>query len=161
MLKGSLTVGQKIIRLKSIVKKLINFVLNPVGYSIVLSKETKDFYLHKYSSYDEYARVQIHWNKVKIKKVFADKNTLKRVKDILLNEFGEEKKINGICHGTRNGYEQNYLRGLSDNFNVIGTDISETAKDYDNSIQWDFHDINPAWNENQDFIYTNSLDQSW
>ena len=53
------------------------------------------------------------------------------------------------------------LRSLSKNFEVIGTDISETAKDFDNSFQWDFHDINPAWNENQDFIYTNSLDQSW
>lgn len=148
-------------KLKFIVKKLVNFILWPAGYSIVASKGVKDFYLHKYSSYEEYAHVQIHWNKLKLKNVWADEATLRRVYDILINKFGDAKKINGICHGARNGFEQNFLRGLSKNFNVIGTDISETAKDYNNSIQWDFHDINHTWSESQDFIYTNSLDQSW
>tara|TARA_B100001057_G_C22744200_1_gene909084 strand:- start:183 stop:914 length:732 start_codon:yes stop_codon:yes gene_type:complete len=148
-------------RLRSIVKKLVNFILKPAGYIVVPSKNIEDFYLHKYSSYEEYARVQIHWNKVKLNNIFADEGTLKRVRDILINEFGDVGKINGICHGTRNGFEQNFLRSLSENFDVIGTDISETATDFDNSIQWDFHDINPAWSRNQDFVYTNSLDQSW
>ncbi len=148
-------------KLISIIKRLINFVLKPIGYSVVPSKDTIDFYLHKYSSYEEYARVQIHWNKKKLNNIWADEVTLRRVKDILFNEFGESKKINGICHGTRNGFEQNFLRSLSDNFNVFGTDISETAENYENSIQWDFHDVNLDWKENQDFIFTNSLDQSW
>ena len=26
---------------------------------------------------------------------------------------------------------------------------------------WDFHDRNPKWIENFDFVYTNSLDQAW
>ena len=148
-------------RLRSLVKKLVNFILKPAGYIVVPSKNIEDFYLHKYSSYEEYARVQIHWNKVKLNNIYADEVTLKRVRDILVAEFGDAGKINGICHGTRNGFEQNFLRSLSENFNVIGTDISETATDFDNSIQWDFHDVNPAWSGNQDFIYTNSLDQSW
>lgn len=146
---------------KSIAKKLIDLVLKPVGYRAVPWKDTSEFYLHKYASYEEYARVQIHWNKVKLNKIWADEATLKRVRDILVHEFGDAKKINGICHGTRNGLEQNYLRSLSKNFDVIGTDISDTAKDYDNSVQWDFHDANPAWSGNQHFIYTNSLDQAW
>ena len=148
-------------RLRTLVKKLVNFVLKPAGFSIVRSKNIEDFYLHKYSSYEEYARVQIHWNKVKLNNIWADEGTLTRVKDILVSEFGDAVKINGICHGTRNGFEQNFLRSLSDSFDVMGTDISETATDYENSIQWDFHDVNPAWSGNQDFIYTNSLDQSW
>ena len=126
-----------------------------------LKKDTADYYLHKYSSYEEYARVQIHWNKEKLDNIWADEATLIRVKDILVGEFGDMKKIKGICHGTRNGFEQNFLRSLSESFDVIGTDISETAKDYDNSVQWDFHDVNPAWSGSQNFIYTNSLDQSW
>ena len=105
--------------------------------------------------------MQIHWNKAKLDNVWADEGTLNRVKDILVEEFGDTKKISGICHGARNGFEQNFLRGLSESFEVIGTDISETAKDFDNSVQWDFHDANPAWTGSQDFIYTNSLDQSW
>ena len=148
-------------KLISIIKRLIDFVLKQVGYSVVPSKDTIDFYLHKYSSYEEYARVQIHWNKKKLNNIWADEVTLRRVKDILFNEFGESKKINGICHGTRNGFEQNFFRSLSDNFNVFGTDISETAENYENSIQWDFHNVNSDWKENQDFIFTNSLDQSW
>ncbi len=152
---------EEIMTFRSLVKKLLNLVLNPAGYSVVPSQETKDFYLHEYSSYEEYARVQIHWNKVKLNYVWADEGTLKRVKDILVGEFGDTKKINGICHGARNGFEQNFLRCLSENFDIIGTDISETATKYDNSVQWDFHDVNPDWSGNQDFIYTNSLDQSW
>ena len=44
---------------------------------------------------------------------------------------------------------------------MIGTDISETANDYDNSIVHDFHDEKKEWIENFDFVYSNSLDQSY
>lgn len=148
-------------KFKATAKKLNKYIFNRYGYSLVPTKNAVDYYLHKYSSYEEYAQTQIYWNKVKLNNVWADKYTLKRVKDILLNEFGNTKKIVGICHGTRNGFEQNFLRSLSNNLDVIGTDISETAKNYNNSIQWDFHDTNSNWNRNQDFVYTNSLDQSW
>ena len=53
------------------------------------------------------------------------------------------------------------MHSLSNRLNVLGTDISDTAKNYENSIQWDFHDINDKWVNSQEFIYTNSLDQSW
>ena len=59
-----------------------------------------------------------------------------------------------------NGFEQNYLREFSNKINAIGTDISDTAKNYENSVQWDFHDINEDWEDANHFIYTNSLDQS-
>jgi hypothetical protein len=162
LLKGSLAEEiKKTMKLKSIAKKLINAALKPAGFSLVRTNTTVDYYLHKYSSYEEYARVQTHWNKVKLNSVWADEGTLTRVKNILFDEFGDAKKIVGICHGTRNGFEQNFLRKLSGKLEVIGTDISDTANNYDNSVQWDFHDANSDWNENQDFIYTNSLDQSW
>ena len=44
---------------------------------------------------------------------------------------------------------------------MIGTDISETAKDYKNSVVHDFHDVNKEWLNNFDFVYSNSLDQSF
>lgn len=151
----------RLMRYQSILLKMLNIPLKRIGVSLVLRKDMLDWHLHKYSSYEEYVQVQIHWNKVKINRVWADEATLIRVKDILVEEFGVNNKIKGICHGVRNGYEQNFLRCLSDNIEVIGTDISETAKNFDNSIQWDFHNANDAWLGNQDFIYTNSLDQSW
>jgi len=145
---------------KSIAKKLINITLKPFGFSFVRLKYIRDYYLHKYSSYEEYAQMQVHFNKVKLNNVWADEATMTRVKNILLDEFKDEKKIVGICHGSRNGYEQNFLRNCSSKLEVIGTDISETAKNYDNSVQWDFHDTNKDWKANMNFIYTNSLDQS-
>ena len=147
--------------IKRFIKTLLNFILRPYDYTVLPLKTTFDYYLHTYSSYEEYAQVQVHWNKAKLNNVWADKATLKRVAKTILDEFGESNKISGICHGTRNGFEQNFLRSLSDNFDIIGTDISATATLYENSVTWDFHDHNENWDGNQDFIYTNSLDQSW
>jgi hypothetical protein len=148
-------------RINSIARKVVNSFLKPLGFTLVSIKSTEDYYLHQYSSYEEYKKVQVHWNKVKLNNIWADEVTLTRVYDLLLKDFEDAKKIVGICHGTRNGFEQNYLRGLSDKLEVIGTDISETAVNYDNSVHWDFHDTNDEWTGKQDFIYTNSLDQSW
>lgn len=74
---------------------------------------------------------------------------------------GDGNLIKGLCHGTRNGFEQKFLNGLNVGIDALGTDISETALDYENSVQWDFHDVNEDWAGKFDFIYTNSLDQSW
>ena len=136
-------------------------ILKPFGLIITREKNLIDYYLYDYKSYEEYRDIQIFHNKRKINSVFADEKTLDRVGKILLKEFHSLKKIKGICHGARNGFEQNYLRGKFDKIDAIGTDISETAKDYQNSNQWDFHDINKDWIENNEFVYTNSLDQSW
>ena len=142
-------------------RKPLNKMLKRFGYMLVKVSEVTDFYLHRYSSYEEYKDIQIFHNKRKIDVIWADERTLERVAEILLKEFARAKKIRGLCHGARNGFEQNYLRSLSKKLDAIGTDISETAKDYENSVQWDFHDINDAWTGAQDFVYTNSLDQSW
>ena len=147
--------------IKSILKNNVNYVLGLFGYSIINKMELVDFILYKYTSYEEYRDTQIFHNKRKIDSVWADKHTLERVVKIVLDKFKIPKKISGLCHGTRNGFEQNYMRSLSNRLNVLGTDISDTAKNYDNSIQWDFHDINDKWVSSQEFIYTNSLDQSW
>ena len=44
---------------------------------------------------------------------------------------------------------------------VIGTEISDTAKSFANTIQWDFHEVKKEWLGNVDFIYSNSLDHSY
>ncbi|MEL6298352.1 MAG: hypothetical protein AAFQ45_07260 [Pseudomonadota bacterium] len=71
-----------------------------------------------------------------------------------------KSSFNGICHGSRNGFEQNFISKIED-FKAVGTDISPTAKDYERSVEWDFHKANPDWIGKFDFVYTNSLDQSW
>jgi hypothetical protein len=46
-------------------------------------------------------------------------------------------------------------------FEIIGTEISDTATQFDNTIQWDFHNIKDEWINKVDFIYSNSLDHSY
>jgi hypothetical protein len=44
---------------------------------------------------------------------------------------------------------------------VLGTEISDTASDFPDTVQWDFHDENPEWVEKFSFVYSNSLDQAF
>ena len=66
----------------------------------------------------------------------------------------------GLCHGTRRGKEQEWFRKYLKS-DVIGTEISDTATEFDNTIQWDFHDVKDEWLNNVDFIYSNSFDHSY
>lgn len=65
----------------------------------------------------------------------------------------------GICHGVRNGWEvREFRRHLKTN--IIGTEISHTATQFENVIHLDFHNIKSEWIDNVDFIYSNALDHS-
>ena len=143
------------------IKNLINKTLIKFGYRISKINTTGElFKIHKYKNYEEYKDTQIFFNKQKINKVWADENTLKIVSNFLKENIKSEK-IKGLCHGSRNGFEQKCFINEIPNAEVIGTDISETANDYDNSIVHDFHDEKKEWIENFDFVYSNSLDQSY
>ena len=142
-------------------KLLINRMLKPFGFVVVNRERLIDYRLYEYKSYDHYRDIQIYHNKRKIDQVWADENTLKRLGNIILSTFPESKRINGICHGTRNGFEQKFLIDFSEKITCIGTDISDTATNYKNSVQWDFHDVKEEWLGYFDFVYSNSLDQSW
>ena len=143
------------------IKDLINKTLIKFGYRISKINTTdRLFKIYKYKNYDEYKNTQIFFNKQKINKVWADENTLKILSNFLKENIKSEK-IKGLCHGSRNGFEQKCFINEIPNAEVIGTDISETANDYDNSIVHDFHDEKKEWIENFDFVYSNSLDQSY
>ena len=131
------------------------------GYRISKVNNTGELVkIHKYKDYNEYKETQIYYNKKKIDKVWADEKTLEKISNFLKENISSNL-IKGICHGSRNGFEQNFFNEKKDGFEVIGTDISETAKDYKNSIVHDFHDEKKEWLENFDFVYSNSLDQSF
>ncbi len=143
------------------IKDLINRTLIKFGYRISKINITdKLFKIHKYKNYDEYKNTQIYFNKQKINKVWADENTLKILSNFLKESIKSEK-IKGLCHGSRNGFEQKCFIKEIPNAEVIGTDISDTANNYENSIVHDFHNEKKEWIENFDFVYSNSLDQSY
>jgi len=137
----------------------INQVLKRCGYQLV--RNLPWIYLHEYSSYEEYAEVQKFHNRRKPQNIWADDQTLSLVADIVRKNSVKAQAYSGICHGARNGFEVGKLRALLGSDNIIGTDISETAEQFSNLCVWDFHDENPDWLGRFDFVYSNSLDQSW
>ena len=142
-------------------KNLINKFLFLLGYRISKINNTGELVkIHKYKNYDEYKKTQIYFNKLKIDKVWADKDTLKIISDFLIENI-RLNNIKGVCHGSRNGFEQNFFNNNIPGAQVIGTDISETAKDFKDSIVHDFHDQKKEWLNSFDFVYSNSLDQSY
>ncbi len=142
-------------------KNSINKVFFKFGYRVSKINNTGELVkIHKYKNYDEYKKTQIYFNKQKLDKVWADKDTLKLVSDFLRENI-KSIDIKGICHGSRNGFEQKYFQEEIPNSKVIGTDISETAKDFKNSFVHDFHEEKEEWMNNFDFVYSNSLDQSY
>jgi hypothetical protein len=66
----------------------------------------------------------------------------------------------GLCHGTRRGLEQKWFKDFLQ-CEVVGTEISDTATDFPDTIQWDFHQVKEDWINSTDFIYSNSWDHSY
>lgn len=113
--------------------------------------------LHKYSSLKEYRRIQIRGNKHKIQFVSVKRSTIELIATYIKKTLASPKF--GICHGTRRGLEQAWFRELL-NIEVIGTEISDTGRDFAHTIVWDFHETKEEWLGGVDFIYSNSLDHS-
>jgi len=142
-------------------KNTTNSMLFKIGYRISKANNTGEIVkIHKYKDYEEYKQTQIFYNKQKINEVWADENTLRLVSNFLKENIKSEE-IKGVCHGARNGFEQNFFNKEITNSNIIGTDISDTAINYQNSIIHDFHEEKSGWKKKFDFVYSNSLDQSY
>ncbi len=112
--------------------------------------------IYKYKSYEEYVEAQTKANKRKIGHVWVRENV---IKEIIKNYSGTPSNI--ICHGTRNATEQKFFKESCEECNVIGTEISETAKDFPMTVQWDFHEVNNDWIGKFDIVYSNSFDHSY
>lgn len=111
-----------------------------------------------HQNYNDYVKAQIEKNEKKINNVWVDSKEIKLlVKKI--NNYVPNAKL-GICHGVRNAWEVSELKNRL-GIDVIGTEISPSATNYDNTIQWDFHKVKKEWVDNIDFIYSNSFDHSY
>lgn len=113
---------------------------------------------YKHKDYKEYVEAQVDKNERKIKNVWVNKGELislsKQIKKCIPNiSFG-------ICHGVRNSWEVKVLRQLL-GIHIIGTEISPSATNFKNTIQWDFHKLKDEWINSVDFIYSNSFDHSY
>lgn len=114
--------------------------------------------LFVYKDYQHYKNTQIAGNLRKLNQVWANEENIAYLSRYLKEEA--RPLSFGICHGTRQGREQAWFRkhlGIQ----VIGTEISPTARDFPHTIEWDFHEVKPEWIDRTDFIYSNSFDHSY
>jgi hypothetical protein len=108
--------------------------------------------------YEGYRHIQIKGNKDKLKNVWAAEEDIAFLSEYIQRTIGPVSF--GLCHGTRRGKEQEwFLKHLG--CRVLGTEISDTATQFPNTIQWDFHEIKSEWIDGVDFIYSNSFDHSY
>tara|TARA_B100000929_G_scaffold97620_2_gene76682 strand:+ start:12079 stop:12669 length:591 start_codon:yes stop_codon:yes gene_type:complete len=111
-------------------------------------------------NYDLYVRNQTEINKKKLDRVFEYKENIQMLSEYLKNKTSKIEF--GLCHGTRRGKEQEWFKKyLGNDVKILGTEISDTATQFPDTIQWDFHKIKDEWINNVDFIYSNSLDHSY
>lgn len=115
--------------------------------------------LNKYNNYDAYKKAQVEANKMKLDCVWVQEETIQMISDYIKEHCSNAKR--GICHGTRRGVEQKWFKESLQIDDVIGTEISDTASRFPDTIQWDFHDVKDEWVDDIDFIYSNSFDHSY
>lgn len=115
--------------------------------------------LHDYPDYETYRRVQEQGNIAKLGAQYVKKNHIFFLARYLVERLGLPRF--GICHGTRRGREQRWFRRKLRGAEVIGTEISRTAREFPHTVQWDFHEPNPDWAGRADFVYSNSWDHAF
>ena len=144
-----------------------NKVLRKIGYSVYKVSNNaggNGYVLYGFQQpdgsfdYDRYKEVQVEGNKRKLGQTFVDESNIEFASNYLKRKL--QTISFGICHGTRRGNEQRWFKERL-GCEVIGTEISDTAAEFPDTIQWDFHDVKPEWVAAVDFIYSNSIDHSY
>ena len=110
--------------------------------------------IFEYKSYDDYKQAQIEANKKKLHWVYVQESTIK-----LICDYRTAKNV--LCHGTRRGVEQQYFKKFIPDVYVVGTEISDTATQFEDTVEWDFHNQKNEWVGKFDIVYSNSLDHSY
>jgi hypothetical protein len=149
------------------IKNYIKYVLGKIGYDIRRAQnkeESPGFVLYQYLKkdgsfdYEKYRKIQEEGNKRKIEATWVIEENVIFLADYIKSLINPIQF--GICHGTRQGKEQDWFSNYLD-CKVIGTEISSSADAFPNTIQWDFHEVKPEWLDSVDFIYSNSFDHSY
>ena len=111
--------------------------------------------IYQYTDYEEYVKIQSEANKLKIDFVWVDQKSIQTI----ASRFPKAEKI--LCHGTRNGEEIKLFQKFLPSASVIGTEISDTATQFPNTVQHDFHEQREEWMGQFDIVYSNSWDHSY
>ena len=110
--------------------------------------------VYDYKDYDEYVSEQTKANIEKLGWQFKKEDHVQWIK---------QKKLgakNIVCHGTRNGGEQKVFQKYYPDAYIVGTEISETATQFDMTVQHDFAEPKNEWVSKFDIVYSNAFDHS-
>jgi len=108
--------------------------------------------------YETYRQIQTEGNRRKLDGVFVQERV---IRELAGYAQAHGTVANVICHGTRNGAEQRFFKSAIPGVSVLGTEISDTATQFPDTIEWDFHAMNEAWRARFDILYSNSWDHSY
>lgn len=109
--------------------------------------------------YERYRAVQTAGNHRKLERQWAREPDIRFLAGVIRDRIPFPARF-GLCHGTRRGMEQAWFSEAL-GCEVLGTEISDTAAQFANTIEWDFHNVKPEWIDAVDFIYSNALDHSY
>ncbi len=111
--------------------------------------------VYEYKDYQDYIDNQVSTTKTKSDWVYAKKETIKKIS--LIKGIAVK---NILCHGTRSAGEQKYFLENYPNAYIVGSEISETGKDYPMTVIHDFNKVKKEWVGKFDIVYSNSFDHT-
>lgn len=111
--------------------------------------------IYQYKNYKEYKKIQTEANIKKISNVWINEDTVRKIK---LHKKNAESIL---CHGVRNAKELVFFEKYYPSAKILGTEISYTANQFKNVVEWDFHQVNDKWINHFDIVYSNSWDHSY
>ena len=110
---------------------------------------------YEYANYDEYLNSQVEANVKKLRNVYVEKRTIKRVCE------NKKEAATILCHGTRNAAEQFYFKEFFKSAEIIGTEVSHTASQFPMTVQHDFNVEKKEWIGKFDIVYSNAFDHAF
>ena len=108
--------------------------------------------VYPFESYDEYVKIQTEINKEKLNWVYVKRRVIEAIADNVVAASCI------LCHGTRNGAEQKYFKMYWPHAYVLGTEISDTATQFPDTVQWDMQMEKKEWVGKFDIVYSNAFD---
>ena len=107
-----------------------------------------------YRDYAHYVVAQTEANKRKIEVVWVSEQSI----NAIVEYHGTAYSV--LCHGTRNAAEQRLFWKAYPWARILGTEISETASQFQMTVQWDMQQPNPEWIGSFDIVYSNAIDHA-
>ncbi len=90
---------------------------------------------------------------------WSHEKNIEKISEYLKIYFGN-KSVSGLCMGSRSGEEQAFFTAHLPGSLIFGVELEASASVINNTIIADFHDLSQLASGSQDFIYSNSHDQS-